>query len=159
MRSRSWTGLLERAGRVALAAAALVLATRASAGLGERADAVAEDRKALGAEAREPIAHDGYAVEQMTSPGHEVREYVSPDGVVFGLAWDGISHPDLSRLLGPYAKEYRRAAAKPGAAGRRHGRVRTGRIVVETWGHMRSLHGRAYAPALVPQGVKIDEIR
>jgi len=31
--------------------------------------------------------------------------------------------------------------------------------VVETWGHMRAMRGRAYVPALVPAGVALDEIR
>lgn len=117
--------------RVALAAAALASATRATAGLGERAESMAEDRKALGAEAREPVAHERYSVERMQSPANEVREFVSPAGIVFAVAWDGISHPDLSRLLGAYALEYRRAAAKPGAIGRRGRRVRTDGLVVE----------------------------
>ena len=42
--------------------------------------------------------------------------------------------------------------------GRHFRAVRGQRVVVERWGHMRSLHGRAYDPALFPAGVKIDEI-
>jgi len=37
--------------------------------------------------------------------------------------------------------------------------VRTDRVVVEKWGNMRNLQGRAYAPALIPPGVSIDEIK
>jgi uncharacterized protein DUF2844 len=156
---RSWAGRVGAASRIALAAAAVALAGRASAGLGEPAEAVAADRKALQAEPGGTVAHEGYTVERMASPGHAVREFVSPSGVVFGVAWDGISHPDLSRLLASYAPEYQRAAAKPSPAGRRRRRVRTEHVVVEAWGHMRSLHGRAYVPALVPPGVTIDAIR
>jgi hypothetical protein len=150
---------LRRASRAALAAAALLAAMPASAGLGEHADAIAADRKALAAERGGTVEHEGYTVERMTAPGHAVREFVSPSGVVFGVAWDGISPPDLSRLLASYEPEYRRAAAKPSHGGKRRRRVRTERLVVETWGHMRSLHGRAYVPALVPRGVEIDAIR
>jgi hypothetical protein len=155
---RSWAKTAA-ASRAALAAAAVVIAVPASAGLGERAEAIAVDRKALQAEAGGTVAQEGYSVERMTSPGHAVREFVSPSGVVFGVAWDGISHPDLSPLLASYEPEYRRAAAKPSPTGRRRRLVRTDSLVVETWGHMRSLHGRAYVPALVPPGVKIDAIR
>jgi hypothetical protein len=142
-----------------MAAAALAAAGRAGAGLGEPVAAVAEDRRALAAEARAPVVARGYTVEQMASAAHEVREFVSPEGLVFAVAWDGISNPDLTRLLGPYAPEALDAAGRTHARGRRRRVVRTDRVVVETWGHMRSLHGRAYAPSLVPPGVSLDAIR
>jgi hypothetical protein len=37
--------------------------------------------------------------------------------------------------------------------------LKANNVVVEKWGHMRNLQGRAYAPALMPQGVSVDEIR
>jgi len=46
---------------------------------------------------------------------------------------------------------------KPGL--RRHFVVRTDRVVVEKWGHVRNLQGRAYPPALIPLGVSVDEIK
>ena len=149
----------ERTWRGALAAAALLAAAPAAAGLGERAEAIPADRRALAAERRAPLARPGYTVERMASPAHEVREYVSPSGVVFGVAWDGLSHPDLSRLLGAYATEFERALPGSSAVKRRRRTVRTPRLVVETWGHMRSLHGRAYAAALLPPGVSGDDVR
>lgn len=147
------------AGRALLAVAMLAAAVPARAGLGERADAIAADRKALEAEPGGTVAHGGYTVERMQSPANRVREFVSPSGVVFGVAWDGISHPDLDRLLGAYAPEWRRAVAKPSTGSRRHRRVRAGGLVVETWGHMRSLHGRAWVSSLVPRGVSADAVR
>jgi hypothetical protein len=151
---------LGTAWRAALAAVALAAATRAAAGLGERAGVIEADRKVLAAEPRATVAREGYTVERMASAANEVREFVSPSGVVFGVAWDGIAHPDLTRLLASYAPEYRQAAARPSPPGRRRGRVvRTDRLVVETWGHMRSLHGRAWVPELVPSGVSADAIR
>lgn len=145
--------------RWAIVAAALAASAPAWAGLGDRADAIAADRKALEAEPIGTATHDGYTVERMQSPANQVREFVSPSGVVFGVAWDGISHPDLDRLLGAYAPEFRRAAARASAGNRRHRRVRVGDLVVETWGHMRSLHGRAWVASLVPSGVSADAIR
>lgn len=146
-------------GRAVLAAGALATAAHAQAGLGERAESVAADRSALGARSLGAAARPGYAIERMASAANEVREFVSPTGVVFGVAWDGISHPDLSKVLASYAPEVRQATARPGATGRRRRVVRTANVVVETWGHMRSLHGRAWVPALVPPGVSADAIR
>ena len=145
--------------RAALAALALGSAAPAVAGLGEGRDVIAADRKALAARDAGAVFRPGYAIERMESAANQVREFVSPAGVVFGVAWDGIAHPDLSRLLGSYAREVEKATARPGATGRRRRLVRTDNAVVQTWGHMRSLHGRAFVPALVPPGVSTDEIR
>ncbi len=155
MTTTRWHG---PASRAALAAAALWAAAPVRAGLGEQAGSVASDRAALGARSLGAIQHEGYAVERLESPANQVREFVSPSGVVFGVAWDGISHPDLSKLLASYAPEVRRAASRP-APTRRRRTIHTANVVVETWGHMRSLHGRAWIPALLPAGVSADAIR
>ena len=89
-----------------------------------------------------------------------MREYVSPSGVVFGIAWSGLVPPDLTQLLGSYAPEYQEALQQtPRQKGSRHLRVETPGVIVEKWGHMRNLQGRAYAPALIPPGVSVDEIK
>ena len=89
-----------------------------------------------------------------------VREYVSSAGIVFGIAWNGLVYPDLTQLLGPYNDEYQKAMGQAKRQpGRRHARVKSNDVIVEKWGHMRNLQGRAYAPGLVPQGVSVDEIK
>jgi hypothetical protein len=134
---------------------------QAQATLGESADSVASDRKALSAVQRAITTHNGYTVHEFASDSTTVREYVSPTGIIFGIAWNGLTYPDLTPLLGSYASEYQNALGqtppKPGL--RRHSVVRTDRVVVEKWGHMRNSQGRAYAPALIPPGVSIDEIK
>ncbi len=98
------------------------------------------------------------------------RQYVSPAGAVFAVAWDGQA-PNLEFLLGPYyaqAKQARQAQADestqaPGAPAMptRRGRVTiqtTGMVMYES-GHMRSFHGLAYIPQLIPQGVQPSDIR
>ncbi len=151
-------GWLRPASRAALAVAVLATAAPARAGLGERAGSVAADRAALGARPVGRVQRQGHAVERMESAAYQVREFVSPSGVVFGVAWDGISHPDLSRVLASYATEVRQAVSRR-TPGLRRRVIRTANVVVETWGHMRSLHGRAWIPALLPAGVSADEIR
>ena len=144
-----------------LSAAVLATAQQAQAGLGESADSIASDREALSAVHRASTVHHGYTVQEFASDATTVREYVSPSGIVFGVAWNGLTYPDLTPLLGSYAGEYQEALQQtprqPGL--RRHHAVRTDRVVVEKWGHMRNLQGRAYAPALIPPGVSIDEIK
>jgi len=144
-----------------LSVAVLATAQRAQAGLGEPADSVASDRKALSAVQRATTTYNGYTVHEFASDATTVREYVSPSGIVFGIAWNGLAYPDLTPLLGPYDSEYQKALQQtPRQPGRRrYQAVRADRVVVEKWGNMRDLQGRAYAPALIPPGVSIDEIK
>jgi hypothetical protein len=146
---------------IALGAIALAPAQESCATLGESADSVSSDRIALSAEKRAVTARQGYTIHEFESNGTFVREYISPSGVVFAIAWNGIIYPDLTTLLGSFAGEYkaalRQTQKKPGL--QRHGVVETDRVVVEKWGHMRNLQGRAYVPSLIPPGVNINEIK
>ncbi len=132
----------------------------AQATLGEPAESVLSDRKALSAASGATTVRSGYTIQEVKSDSVTVREYISPSGIVFGIAWNGLIHPDLAPLLGSYAGEYEEALKQtPRKRGRRFSEVKAARIVVEKWGHMRNLQGRAYAPALMPPGVTIDEIK
>lgn len=148
---------------IGLCLSATLLATEAPVrgALGERDDSIAADEKALSAVRGTAAVRKGYTIHEIQSDLNNVREYVSPSGVVFGLAWNGRGNPDLTPLLGSYAGEYKDALQRtPREPGRRpYSVVKTDRVVVEKWGHMRNLQGRAYAPALIPPGVSIDEIK
>jgi hypothetical protein len=136
------------------------LARPAAAALGESASTVEGDRAALSAVRHSATPQSGYSVHEFESDATVVREYVSPSGIVFGIAWNGLVHPDLDQLLGSYAGKYHRALQQtPRGLGRRRIQLKTGSLVVEKWGHMRNLQGRAYDPALIPDGVSVDEIR
>jgi hypothetical protein len=138
---------------------AFAVVGRVYATLGESADSVASDRRMLSAGQGSTLSYHGYTVREIYAASVTVREYISSSGVVFGIAWNGLTRPDLTHLLGSYAGEYRKALRQtPRERGRRSLRLKTGNIVVEQWGHMRSLHGRAYVPALIPDGVSADEI-
>jgi hypothetical protein len=144
-----------------LSMALLANARQTQATLGESEDSVAADQSALSAVKRATTACQGYTIHEFTMDGTAVREYISPSGIVFGIAWNGLIHPDLKPLLGSYAGEYeaalKRSPPKPGIS--RNARLETDRIVVEKWGQMRNLQGRAYAPALIPPGVSTNEIK
>ncbi len=144
-----------------LSLAFLANAQQTQATLGESGDSVAADQKALSAVKCGTTFRPNYTVHEFKSDGTVVREYVSPSGIVFGIAWSGLTHPDLKPLLGSYAGEYEaalnRTPPKPGIS--RNARVEADRVVVEKWGQMRNLQGRAYAPDLIPPGVSADEIK
>jgi hypothetical protein len=145
---------------IAVVLAAVGTSSRARAALGEPAESVMRDQEVLAATRGEASAVQTYRVERLVSPARTVREYVSPSGVVFAVTWEGVSHPDLASVLGSYAAPVLQAlAGEHRVPGRRSRRIETGGAVVETWGHMRAVHGRAYVPSLLPAGVTLDEIR
>ena len=132
---------------------------RCYATLGGPPDSVQSDMKALSAARRGTINYDGYTIQEITYSGATVREYISSSDVVFAIAWNGQVHPDLKVLLGSYLDQYENALQEtPRAFGRRYQKVTTDTIVVEKGGHMGSLWGRAYIPALMPPDVSVDMI-
>jgi hypothetical protein len=143
-----------------LSVAIFVTAQHVQATLGESADSIESDRNVLSAVRRAKTVRDSFTVQEIKSGSTAVREYISPSGVVFGVAWNGLIHPDLTQLLGSYANEYHDALRRiPHNKGRSRLQIKTSRVVVQGWGHMRNLKGRAYVPSLIPPGVRIDEIR
>ncbi len=138
----------------------LMPARQTLAALGQSVESVESDRASLSAVRGAMTAHRDYTVHEIKTESTVVREYVSPAGIVFAVAWNGLVHPDLTELLGTYAGEYQEALRlTPQTKGRRQLQVKTNRVVVEKWGHIRDMKGRAYAPDLVPAGVSIDAIK
>lgn len=106
-----------------------------------------------------------YVLHEITTPGTAVREYVTPAGAVFGVAWEGQFPPDFQQLLGPYYQQADQAASQQQPASQQP-RARRAPVVVETpglvfqqTGHPRSFHGVAYIPQLVPNGIAASDIR
>lgn len=128
--------------------------------LGENADSVESDRKALSAVQRNSIVNNNYTIHEISSDSTTIREYVSQNGIVFGVAWNGLTHPDLTPLLGSYAGEYRETLLQtPRVHGHRYLHVKAQHVIVEKWGHMRNHRGRAYVSSLIPAGVTINDIK
>lgn len=130
------------------------------AALGGDTSSVQADRAHLNAAVRTSQAQ-AYTVHELRSPsGTLVREYASPSGKIFAVAWQSPAPPDLKQLLGPYFDEFQQAAAQ--AQARRTARgpliIRHPGLVVELGGHMRAFRGRAYLPAELPQDVHQGDI-
>jgi hypothetical protein len=149
---------LTRTAGLALTVALLLHGSPARATLGEPEPSVDADRAAMEMASGPVTARGGQRVHELSSSTVSVREFVTPSGTVFAIAWSGLTRPDLSRLLGSYYGEYRRAATRE-PTGRRPRRVETAQVVVESWGHARALRGRAWLPSLTPAGVNLDDIR
>jgi hypothetical protein len=97
----------------------------------------------------------------VTTNGCVVREFVSPSGTVFGVAWQGPYIPDLRQLLGSHYHTYIDAlkAERMKYRGRRPLNINKNGLIVQMSGHMRAYRGRAYLTALLPQGIDITTIR
>jgi hypothetical protein len=144
----------------------LALPFPAAAVLGDTAASVLNDQARMKGTLRS-VDNRTYVMHEITSPdGGVVREFVSPQGAVFGVAWEGQFPPDLHQLLGPYYQQAQsaQAAAQQGKA--QQPRARRAPVVIETpglvlyeTGHVRSFHGQAYIPQMLPQGVQASEIR
>jgi hypothetical protein len=128
--------------------------------LGQTESSVADDQRFLGGAHREE-AHPGYKVHQITAKdGGVVKEFVSPTGMVFEIAWQSGHIPNLEQLLGPNMAELQ---TKLSTAAPRHTRgpmvVHTDHMVFVSAGHMRYFHGYAYVPSLVPANVAPEAIQ
>ena len=134
--------------------------SQAFATLGQPIESVSSNLRSLSAKSSNSDIFKKYSVHRMDSDSTSVRQYAGNDGVVFGVAWSGLNHPDLSVLLGSYFKSYQSEENNAVRIhGVRHQTLSAENLVVQKWGHMRDLEGRAYDPSLIPAGVSIDEIK
>lgn len=151
-----WTGLM-----VGMALAGMTNPSSVFGALGGDVTSVEADRAKMEA-TMQTTSRQLYTVHEMhTANNVTVREFVSPAGKVFGVAWEGASRPDMKQLLGVYFDQYTQAVQKQET--KRVGRAplliqHTG-FVMQMTGHMRAFTGRAYIPQLVPAGVQIEELR
>jgi Protein of unknown function (DUF2844) len=131
----------------------------AFAALGEAQDSVQADQLTMKATRRVASVNKAYTVHEIRSPsGTMIREYVSNEGAVFAVAWNGPVMPDLRQILGKYFETYAQTA-KIKHAGHNHLTIQQTGLVVHSGGHIRAFTGHAYVPALLPQGVSVANIQ
>ena len=126
--------------------------------LGGSVESVVTDQSKFHAK-RAVVERRDYTIHEITGDdGTVIREYVTPGGKVFGVSWSGPTIPDLTQLLGAYNTEFQTAIrAKRGR--RVSAAVHNSDLVVESSGHMRSFHGRAYLNSMLPSGVTEDVVQ
>jgi hypothetical protein len=139
---------------------AVLLPPIASASLGSDAASVYRDVEHVSGSVQ-AISGERYSVYEVRVPtGTIVREFVSPSGVVFAIAWQGPFIPELQHFLGKYFQEYADAlhARKQISLDRRPVTIGLNDLVFENGGHVGAFSGRAYVPQAVPTGVVISEL-
>jgi hypothetical protein len=146
---------------VTIAVATLAPCFPAGASLGGNITSVRDDQMKMQGTLR-TTSIDSYNVHEIQTPGGVVvREYVSQTGNVFGVAWQGRSHPDLHQVLGAYYDRYVQAVQAQRAQRHGHGPllIEEAGLVVQMGGHMGALTGRAFIPQSLPVGMRREEIR
>jgi hypothetical protein len=150
--------------RLALGATVLVIlatALPAWASLGGDAASIQADQLHMQG-SRTTKAADAYTVHEIqAATGTVVREYLSPEGKVFALAWNGPRLPDLRQVLGSYFEQYRAAVQSQSGPrmARRPVMIDQPGLVVQIGGHVGAFSGRAYVPEMLPSGVRAEEIQ
>jgi hypothetical protein len=102
-----------------------------------------------------------YSVQEVVlETGTAVQEYSNAAGVVFAVTWRGPVLPNLSILLGNYFSIFKAETQRARATGKRGSPVSVQRedLVVSSRGRMGSFVGYAFAPALIPAGVSVNDV-
>jgi hypothetical protein len=144
-----------------LSVTVLMIAAPAFAALGDDASSVQTDVAHMQGSLRITQSQAFTVHEIAAATGTTVREYASPSGKIFAVAWEGPWLPNMRQLLSSYFTQYEQAlqSGAPGRAGRKPVLIEQPGLVVQSGGHMRSFSGRAYIPQMMPQGVRAEEIR
>ena len=101
-----------------------------------------------------------YTIQTHREGATTIREFVTPGGKVFGVAWEGAVIPDLRDLLG--ASSFQRFSAhnqSHAQPGMRMAHLDAADLVVHSQGHPRHFVGNAYLPGQIPRGVSVQDIR
>jgi hypothetical protein len=144
-----------------MSVALMLTCVPAWAALGARVDSVQSDQEQMKG-TRRVTTTAAYSVHEIqAATGTMVREFVSPAGMVFAVAWNGPVPPDMRQLMGQYFEQFTQQDQQAAEGKRARGRVaiRQEDLVVEAGGHMRWFTGRAYLPQMMPQGVASTDIK
>lgn len=143
----------------ALAIASLLLPISLWAALGGDVVSIQNDAVRMRGSIRSTMSA-AYTVHEITDPsGTVVKEFISPQGKVFAVAWRGPIRPNLQELLGAHFDEFDREMKTRTYRVRGPAVVQTPSLVVQSAGHMRGFVGRAYLPDSLPQGVTVNSLR
>jgi hypothetical protein len=131
----------------------------ARAALGEPETSVQTDVAQLQGSIKASTDRGSFRIHEIQLPsGTVLREFVSLDGKVFAVAWNGPYMPNLRQALGRYFDSYV-AAAKLNHADQRHLQINQPDLVVQARGHMRAFSGRAYLPTALPSGFNLGDLQ
>lgn len=130
------------------------------AGLGQPEASVTSDQLHMKSEHRVQDFQAYKVHELANAEGAVVREYVSSEGTVFGITWQGRSTPDMNQLLGNYVNNFQTATRDQTQIRQRRGiTIKTNDFVYSNFCRMGVCSGSAYAPKLLPSNVSAEVMR
>jgi hypothetical protein len=130
----------------------------AFATLGENVTSVQSDQVHMKGSVR-VTQNAAYSVHEIRAePGVVVKEYASPEGKVFAVAWQSPGHPDMHQLLGAYFNQYAQAI-RTKTSRRGPLLIQQSGLVIQIRGHARAFAGKVYIPQMLPQGVRPETIQ
>lgn len=159
-----WKGILSRAPLLGLlwaAGAGEVMATLGQAPLAFPASTVARVAPAKKLVSPSNPSSALYTLHEVQlENGTRVQEFATPAGIVFAVAWRGPVLPDLSALLGNYFQTFKAETEQVRLSGKRGSPANIQRddVVIRSNGRMRNFFGYAYAPDLIPAGVRMTDV-
>lgn len=134
----------------------------AFAGLGGDQNSIAKDTQNLSGQQKTGPTTPLFTVQEIDTDVQKIKEYLTLNGTVFAITWHGVSAPDLGPLLGSYSNETQspnKEASSTKKKMRRQKRVtHSDHVVIEKFGHMGDVRGKAYIPQLIPVGVTAEDI-
>jgi len=139
---------------IAALSPAVALAT-----LGEPEASVQSDVAQLQGSIKATTPRANFRVHEIQLPsGTSLREFVSLDGNVFAVAWNGPFMPNLRQAFGRYFESFV-AGARLNHSDHKHLQILQPDLVVQTQGHMRAFYGRAYLPLALPSGFNLGDLQ
>ena len=137
----------------------LVFALPVFASLGGNVSTVESDQAHMRASAQVTRATNYTVHEMKAAGGTAVREFVSPSGQVFGVAWNGPFRPDLQQVLGNYYPQVLTSAKSRRSGHNTPVNIEENGVVIQMSGHQRHFTGRAYVTSMLPQGVQTTVVK
>ena len=144
----------------AVVAASWALSLPAQAALGGQVADLPRERLALRAQLQ-TTAQPSYTTHTLsTASGYEIRQFATPQGQIFALAWRGPGIPNMQQLLGAHFATYQsELQAHPQQRSRTALTVNHPNLVARAAGRMGSYSGMAYLPQQVPAQVRLSDLQ
>lgn len=143
---------------VLVLALGLTCPAAAMAGLGEPYRPPVAAAGTTGTPPRQQPARAFEVHETLAGDGSQLRQYVSPAGVVFAATWTGPALPDLKLILGPHHAVFA-AALAAGTGSQKVFAMATDDMVLQLVKLPRGFAGAAHVPWLLPPGTRPEDIR
>lgn len=102
-----------------------------------------------------------YSVRETTDDLRKLKEFVTGDGVIFAISWEGVGAPNFSEIFGKYYDDFKkeRDSSLRQRKNRKALSLKTSDIVVNSFGQGAFMSGSAYVTSLFPPGLAPEDLK